>query len=690
MAAIRAWPTGPSTTRPQDAILPHNPMLLHSVQQAVDSLHTALKRYWGYDSFRPMQERIIQSLMAGRDAAVIMPTGGGKSLCYQLPALALGRTVVVISPLIALMQDQVAQLGDMGIPAAFINSAQAADEQRSLMRAAVQGAFRLLYLSPERLARGDTVEWLRRVPLAFFAIDEAHCISEWGHEFRPEYRMLSALRREFPDMPIAAFTASATRRVRHDILEQLQLREPDKFIASFHRANLRYVTYQCDKQNHRELLLAALRAYRGESVIVYAPTIAQVEELVDYLGDRKIAAVPYHGKMETPTRRRNQERWMNDEVRVLVGTIAFGLGINKSAVRAVIHMSLPKSIEQYYQEAGRAGRDGLLSDCVMLWQPKDVGLLAYFIEQLKDPAEKERSWQRYHTVKRFVESDRCRHLQICTHFGQTPKWDRCEMCDVCGNVPDWLKAPMEEPVVAKKKRTKPKPAAMDVPRFAPAPPPRPQAPPAPPLAPPKPAAAAPRPPVEALTFDLDRELFEFLKQWRQRTAQRAAVPAYIVLSDASLVDLCQKKPSNLRELLRVSGFGERKAELYGRDIFAAFEAFRNGARAAARETAQASPAEETIRLLAEGRTFEEIAQIRGRQLSTVVNMVADLVEKGRLEYRVDWVGEDAHRTIAEAVGRLGPQWLKPLRDALPAELTYEQIRLVVAWVRREATKSAVV
>jgi ATP-dependent DNA helicase RecQ len=650
-------------------------MLLHSVQQAVDPLHTALKRYWGYDSFRPMQERIIQSLMAGHDAAVIMPTGGGKSLCYQLPALALGQTVVVISPLIALMQDQVAQLGDMGIPAAFINSAQPQDEQRSLMRAATQGAFRLLYLSPERLARGDTVDWLRRVPLAFFAIDEAHCISEWGHEFRPEYRMLSALRRDFPLLPIAAFTASATRRVRHDILEQLQLREPDKFIASFHRANLRYVTHQCDKHNHRKLLLGALRSYAGESVIVYAPTIAQVEELVDYLGDRKIPAVPYHGKMETGPRRRNQERWMNDEVRVLVGTIAFGLGINKPAVRAVIHTSLAKSIEQYYQEAGRAGRDGLASDCVMLWQPKDVGLLAYFIEQLKDPAEKERSWQRYHSVRRFVESGRCRHLQICTHFGQTPKWTRCEMCDVCGNVPDWLKAPMEEPAAAKKKRAKRRtePEPVKAVEAVPAPVP-------------KPVAARPRPPVEApaerVASAPDGDLFEFLKQWRQRTAQRAAVPAYIVLSDASLVDLCRKKPTNLRELLGVSGFGERKAELYGSEIFAAFDAFRNGARAAARETAQASPADETMRLLAEGKTFEEIGAIRGRQVSTVVNMVADLVEKGRLEYRVEWVGEAAHRAIGEAVERLGPQWLKPLREALPAEYTYEQIRLVVAWARR--------
>jgi len=640
----------------------------------VPDLYAALKKYWGYDSFRPMQERIVQSLMAGNDVAVIMPTGGGKSLCYQLPALALGRTVVVISPLIALMQDQVAQLGDMGIPAAVLNSTQPADEQRTVMRAAAQGAFRLLYLSPERLARADTIDWLRKLPLAFFAIDEAHCISEWGHEFRPEYRQLSSLRENFPEKPIAAFTASATKRVRHDILEQLRLREPHKYIASFHRANLRYVAHQCDKETHPRLLLAALRAYQGESAIVYAPTIATVEQTVDFLADRRIAAVPYHGQMETAIRRRNQERWMNDEVRVLVGTIALGLGINKPAVRAVIHTSLPKSIEQFYQEAGRAGRDGLPADCALLWQPKDAGLLAYFIEKLNDPNEKERAWQRYHSVRRFVESDRCRHLQICTHFGQAPKWQRCEMCDVCGNIPEWLKAPSEKPLVVKKKKRQPKAAA---PREEPKAQPRPQ-----------PPVARPVPPL--FEKPPDRDLLEFFKEWRRRTAQRAAVPAFVVLSDAALEDLCRKQPSNLRELLGVAGIGERKAELYGGEIFAAFEAYRNGARAAGPkghpEVSQISPAEETMRLLAEGKSFEEIAQIRGRQFSTVINMVADLVEKGRLEYRMEWVGEANHRQIEEVVRRLGSQWLKPLREALPPEITYEQIRLVMAFVRRDEAK----
>jgi ATP-dependent DNA helicase RecQ len=643
----------------------------------VEDLYAALKRYWGYDSFRPLQERIVNSLVSGCDAAVVMPTGGGKSLCYQLPALVLGQTVVVISPLIALMQDQVAQLGDMGIPAALLNSSQSSDDQRIVTKAAMDGAYRLLYLSPERLARNDTIAWLRRVPVAFFAIDEAHCISEWGHEFRPEYRQLSALRQHFPDKPIAAFTASATKRVRHDILEQLQLRDPHKYIASFHRANLRYIAHQCDKKTHRKLLLAAMRAYAGESVIVYAPTIARVEEIVDYLAERKIAAIPYHGQMENSLRRRNQERWMNDEVRILVGTIAFGLGINKPAVRAVIHTSMPKSIEQYYQEAGRAGRDGLPSDCVLLWQPKDAGLLAFFIDQLKDPAEKQRAWQRYHSIRQFVESERCRHLQICAHFGQTPKWQRCEMCDVCGNAPQWLTAPEKEAAAPEKRR---EPRKLDKPQEKPERPQRPeQFEPAP-----KPTAARRAEP-DSLSFDLpDRALLEFFKQWRRTAANKAQVPAYVILSDASLMDLCSKRPSNLRELLTVTGIGERKAELYGRDIFAAFEAFKNGARAAVREAAQTSPAEETIRLLSEGKNFAEIAELRGRSVPTVVNMVADLVEKSRIAYRVEWVGDDDHKLIAEAVGNLGAQWLKPLREALPEHITYEQIRLVAAFARSQA------
>src|SRR5580692_332636 len=258
----------------------------------------ALRRYWGYDSFRPMQERIVRSLLGGQDACVVMPTGGGKSLCYQLPAALLAeRTVVVVSPLIALMQDQVAQLGQMGISAALLNSTLDASEQSAILREAIAGRYRLLYLSPERLARTDTIEWLQRVPVSLFAIDEAHCISEWG----PEYRQLSSLRRHFPDRPIAAFTSSATRQVRHDIIEQLALREPHKYIASFHRANLRYVVKECAAQMQSYLLVRALRSYAGSNVIIYAPTIKRVEETLALLADAGIGAIGYHGKMDNAT-----------------------------------------------------------------------------------------------------------------------------------------------------------------------------------------------------------------------------------------------------------------------------------------------------------------------------------------------------------------------------------------------------
>src|SRR5712672_3682391 len=280
-----------------------------------EKIKESLKRYWGYDAFRPKQEEIVRNILDGRDVCVVMPTGGGKSLCYQLPAvLQTEKTAIVVSPLIALMQDQVAQLDQMGISAAVLNSGQSWNEQRETERRAEAGEFRLLYLSPERLAKQEILEWLAKVPVSFFAIDEAHCISEWGHEFRPDYRQLSRLRTSFPGVPIAAFTASATRQVRHDILKQLQMRDPHLYIASFHRKNLSYVVHECEARTQMELLARALRQYAGESVIVYSPTIRRVEETVEYLEESGIAAIPYHAKMEAPMRRQNQERWMSDEV----------------------------------------------------------------------------------------------------------------------------------------------------------------------------------------------------------------------------------------------------------------------------------------------------------------------------------------------------------------------------------------
>jgi ATP-dependent DNA helicase RecQ len=618
-------------------------------------LLTPLKLYWGYGAFRPLQEKVVKSLLAGHDTCVVMPTGGGKSLCYQLPAVIAGKTAIVISPLIALMQDQAAQLAQMGIPAAVLNSTLSNDEQRQVMRSSREGAYRLLYLSPERLQRADTVAWLQQVPISFFAIDEAHCISEWGHEFRPEYRQLSRLRGTFPDRPIAAFTASATRHVRHDILAQLQLKNPDKYIASFHRPNLQYLVRECDTSDQMNVLLTALRNYSIGNVIVYSPTINRVEETVDFLETNGIAALPYHAKMQTEDRRRNQERWMSDEVRVLVGTIAFGLGINKATVRAVIHLALPKSIEQYYQEAGRAGRDGNPADCVLLWRKQDAGILGYFANQITDTAERDRAWQRYHKIREFAESKQCRHLQICTHFGETPKWSSCGACDVCGSQPEWLTVGMSRAAVKQTAAAK--------------------------------SFGGAREKVTAPVGDL--ELQEYMREWRRNTAKENNTASFMVLHDSTLDEICRVQPTSIAQLLTITGIGERKAATFGNQILTALKEYREGARAGAPTEKKTAPAIETLRLLAEGRTLEEIAQLRERQLGTIVNTVATLVENGQLEFKPEWLDRNKLSVIEAACTRAGLDKitrLKPLKEVLPPEVTYDEIRLVVAHLRQQASK----
>ena len=641
-------------------------------------LLASLRRYWGYESFRPRQEEIVRSIAAGRDACVVMPTGGGKSLCYQLPAaLAAGRTAVVISPLIALMQDQVTQLTQMGIPAVFLNSSVAPTDRGDLKRRITAGEFRLLYLSPERLALDSAAEWLKPVSLSFFAIDEAHCISEWGHDFRPQYRQLSRLRQLFPALPIAAFTASATQRVRHDIIQQLGLRDPYKHIASFRRENLRYVVQQCSAATQDKLLIETVRRVRDGNAIVYAPTIARVGEVVDLLEENGMAAVGYHGQMESAERRANQERWMSEEVRVLVGTVAFGLGINKSSVRSVIHLALPKGIEQYYQEAGRAGRDGLPADCIMLWQKKDSALHAFFIGKIEDKEEKERAWQRYHGIRRFVEASECRQLQVCRYFGETPKWERCGQCDICRGVPDWLQVAAEEGRrTSQPGRTGSSSA-----------PPSGSASQALVLNPDAPHMTRPAGPEQTCLEDSTEfeELYEYLRQWRRDTAKKNDVPAFVVLLDSSLDALCRARPTTLNELRQVSGFGEKKLAAYGEEVLAALQRFKEGTRAQNDWRAKPSqPAQETLDLLRQGHTFEQIAQIRGRRTRRVVELVAELVERGDTEFRPEWMAPDRFEEIAEVCSQLGLDRLKPIKEALSAEVSYEEIKLVVASLRHRA------
>jgi ATP-dependent DNA helicase RecQ len=501
--------------------------------QSSEQIKHTLKKYWGYDAFRPKQEAIVGDILAGRDVCVVMPTGGGKSLCYQLPAaLQTEDTAIVVSPLIALMQDQVAQLKQMGIPAAVLNSSQGWNDQREIERRAEGGEYRLLYLSPERLAKKETILWLQKLSISLFVIDEAHCISEWGHEFRPDYRQLKMLREEFPDKPIAAFTASATHRVRHDIIEQLKLQDPGKFIASFHRPNLNYQVLECNSQTQEEQLIAIVKEHNGSPAIVYSPTIKRVASTVETLKDAGIPAIGYHAKMDAAERAKNQTRWMDDEVNVLVGTVAFGLGINKPDVRAVIHLSLPKSIEQYYQEAGRAGRDGKTSDCFLLWQKRDTALLAHFIEQIEDEDEKARGWQRYRDITGFAASKQCRHKRICAHFGESVKWEKCGACDICSGAATLSPAsvtPAPRPDKREKKRKK---SSTET----------------------KSKGAA------------DPALLKALKEWRLARAREDGLPAFVIFHDSVLTEISVAKPRTLAALYGIKGVGENKLARYGEEI----------------------------------------------------------------------------------------------------------------------------
>jgi len=412
-----------------------------------------------------------------------------------------------------------------------------------------------------------------------------------------------------------------------------------------------------------ELLVRALRHYAGESVIVYSPTIRRVEETVEYLEENGIAAVPYHAKMEASIRRENQERWMSDEVRVLVGTIAFGLGINKPSVRAVIHLSLPKSIEQYYQEAGRAGRDGRPADCVLLWQKQDHILLDFFINKIEDDAERERSVQRKRVISRFADSQGCRHRQICLHFGETPKWESCGNCDNCATKPEWLKERVSAAPKTRRDRSYPSSpfptTAYDSPR---------------------PDRRRSR---EAAQEEADPALAEYLREWRRSMARENKVPAYIILHDSTLEELCRRRPSNYVELRQVPGIGDRKAEVYGAEILQALRNFDSGERAQPVVAKEPAPAEQTLLLLNEGRTFEEIARIRARQISTVVCTVASLVETGQVKLNPKWISPDAQPLIEAACLKQGVERLKEIKDALPPYVSFDDIRLVVAHLRAE-------
>lgn len=387
---------------------------------------SALKHHFGFDDFRPHQEAIVADVVAGKDVFALLPTGGGKSLCFQLPAVMAPGLTVVVSPLIALMKDQVDALGAAGVAATYLNSSLSSEETRLRMRALASGVYRLLYVAPERIALGSTLEDLRRFGVTRFAIDEAHCISEWGHDFRPEYRRLASLRRAFPDVPMLALTATATQRVRGDIVASLGLRAPSVYVASFNRPNL---TYRVAQRGGSRQLESYVRARGADSGIVYVASRKSAERVAERLRAAGIAALPYHAGLEPDERSYNQERFVRDDVRVICATVAFGMGIDKSNVRYVVHYDLPKTVEGYYQETGRAGRDGAPAECLLLYGAGDVAKILGFFED-KEPRERDASVEALRRMQQFAETTACRRATLLAHFGENLAV-ACTGCDNC-------------------------------------------------------------------------------------------------------------------------------------------------------------------------------------------------------------------------------------------------------------------
>lgn len=706
-----------------------------------------LKDKFGYESFRFNQEEIISTILQKQDAFVLMPTGGGKSLCYQIPALLFPGLTVVISPLIALMKDQVDALRLNGIKAAYLNSSLSPEEASSIYNELEHDNIKLLYIAPERLFSNDQkfIGFLKKMKVSLFAIDEAHCISHWGHDFRPEYRMLSSLKKEFKTIPIIALTATADQLTRDDILDKLQLEEAKIFISSFNRPNIHY--HILPKRGMYENLVNYLQSHRDDSGIIYVLSRNSTEVLAGKLARDGFSALPYHAGLNNEHRKKNQDLFIKDEVKIIIATIAFGMGINKSNVRFVIHADLPKNIESYYQETGRAGRDGLKSEAILYYSGGDVIKLKKFAEVENNPEQSRIMLRKLSQMAVLCETNVCRRKTILNYFGETAP-DHCEGCDICLNIQekfdgtiiaqkalsavarlenrfglayviDFLRGSKSEKIRSAHKNLKTYGVGNDISKdqwykyfhdlislgYL--------------------KQTGNEYPILTLTekspivlrgkekiflikniaqkevaqseIPYEKELLDKLKIIRNKWARLENVPSYLIFSDATLLELATYLPQTLEEIRKISGFGAVKLARYGQPFLNVVTDYcknkslssrisnkipKRERRTKAEREVETDTKVTSYNLFKNGRTIPEISKLRGLSTATIEGHLAFYVQNDKLKI-TDLITEEKISRIVTAIKKHGAYPLASLKEKLGEDISYGEIRVMIGYLKRD-------